>query len=208
MSKKNFYFQLLKFILWLAEDDIDNDNNDCKIKLCCLCHCCCHPKRATRLKLTSVRIDGILVKGDIEMAKKEFGGGVRFSFQPVMADGSPGAIQAGSATHQLGAVYTDAEGGDASADYTMTVDPTNELVVDVQHNGNARESTATATVRADADTDTDEEAIINGAGTLIIDSPNAVGFTVAESDIPAVEPPPVEPPVEEPPVVEPTEEPS
>jgi hypothetical protein len=73
----------------------------------------------------------------------------------------------------------DSDGADRSADYALTVDPANELAVDIQHSGTT-ESTALLSLHADGDPDADETAPVVGTLDFVVDAPNVTAFTLSE----------------------------
>lgn len=147
-----FKLALLRLIVWLSD---------------CLDMC---PIR-TQLIFTKVRVNGITIQGDIKKMKIEFGQTVNVVATPQGAPGSK--IEAGSAVFSFQA--QDASGNDASADFVLTVDPTDELKCSLAHSG-TNESTGLLTLTADGDPDADETAPVVGTLAIIVDAPNVTGF--------------------------------
>lgn len=137
---------------------------------------CCRPK--TKFIFTSVSFsDGTIIKGDLIMAKKEFGFSSTLVAVPVGATGAD--YEHGSEKWDVAA--SDKDGNDRSSDYTLTPDSSDpaKLKCGVQHSGTT-ESTALVTLRADGDPDADEEAPITGTFTYVVDSPNVTAFELSE----------------------------
>lgn len=126
--------------------------------------------------------------------KKEFGFVSTFEATPVGPAGS--SYEKGSAKWDVAA--KDAEGNDASGDYSIAVDPENELRATVTHSGTT-ESTAVLSLRADGDPDADEEAPAVGTLDIVVDAPNVNAFTLSEVTAePTPEPEPEPEPTPEP----------
>jgi len=133
------------------------------------------PPTEIRFIFNKVRTGGEIIEGDITKMKKEFGFSTRVEAVPVGPAGSD--YQHGSAVYSIQA--QDSDGNDRSADYALTVDPANELAVDIQHSGTT-ESTALLTLRADGDPDADETAEAVGTLDFTVDAPNVTAFTLSE----------------------------
>lgn len=133
------------------------------------------PKKRVKFVFYKVRTGGEIVYGDIKKMKKEFGFHSTLNATPEGPAGSD--YEHGTAS--WGVQAQDADGNDRSSDYTLTVDPTNELRCDVDHSGTV-ESTALVTLRADGDPDADETAPVVGTIDYVVDAPNVTGFTLTE----------------------------
>jgi hypothetical protein len=107
--------------------------------------------------------------------KLEFGQNIALEASPVGAD-----YEHGTAEWQVQAADTD--GADISSQFSVLVDPENELKAKVTREaGNNTECSGVVTLRADGDPDADEEAPIVGTLAFNYDSPNATGFDLVGS---------------------------
>lgn len=123
------------------------------------------------------------VEGDIKKMKLEFGQNIG-----VEAAATGGDYQHGTAVFSVQAAT--AEGEDVSEQFSVAVDPDNELKATVvRAEGNSTECSGAVTLRADGDSDIDEEAPIVGVLGFNYDSPNATGFDLVGTAVTPETPP-------------------
>jgi len=135
--------------------------------------------KCKRFIFTKVGIvgDQNYVEGDIINMKLEFGQNIDVTATPTGGD-----YQHGSASFSVQAA--DADGNDVTDQFSVEVDPDNELhATVVRAPGNDTECSGAVTLRADGDPDADEEAPITGVLGFNYDSPNATGFDLVGSAV-------------------------
>jgi hypothetical protein len=142
-------------------------------------------KRCVHFEFIKVRILGSqnYVEGDVTHMKLEFVQNIDINAAPTGGD-----YQHGTASFSVQAA--DENGGDVSDQFTVEVDPENELhATVVRAPGNNTECSGAVTLRADGDPDAEEEAPITGVLGFNYDSPNATGFdmtgTAVTPEVPA-----------------------
>lgn len=140
------------------------------------CWLCDGSKPKSQLVFSTVSVEGIVIEGNIKMVKFEFNQSATFTASPLDRHGNPAQIQAGSATWTVQA--QDADGN--PVDLHLVVNPDNELEATLT-SGDV-EATGAITLRADGDPDANEEFPIIGTADIVVDSPNAVVFSLANTE--------------------------
>lgn len=142
--------------------------------LCCLCGCLSRPKQ--RIIFNKITLEGIEIRGKIDMVRMEFAQSVTFTAAPVDRRGRPARIEAGSAVWT--ANFVDADG--YPADLVIEVNPDNELEATLVSGD--FEATGSVVVTADGDPDAGEDFPITGIAAVVVDGPNAVSFELGNTE--------------------------
>lgn len=131
-----------------------------------------------RLLFTKISVEGIEIKGRINMVKMEPGQSVTFTAEPEDRRGKPAKIEVGSAEWSF--VGQDADGNDASSSVTVTENPDNELSATLTSGDT--ELTGTLTLRADGDPNQDETVEVIATASIIVAPGNVVAFALTNTE--------------------------